>query len=76
MGIRADQIRSNASLSTKSNVEFASSLTEEQREEILDKAAEVKKKARPDSMAAKANLVKEFNERNNKQANKEKENNE
>ena len=72
MGIREDQIRSNAALSTKSNAEFSSSLTEEQREELLSKANEVKKQARPDSMAAKANLVKEFNERNNKQGEKDK----
>ena len=67
MGISENQIRTNAALSTRSNVEFNSSLTEEEREKRLNEAAEMKKSATPGSMAAKANLVKEFNERNNKQ---------
>ena len=35
-------------------------------QEALDKAAEARSKAAVGSMASKANLVKEFNERNNK----------
>ena len=65
-GISEEQIRRNAGLSTKTNVEFKSSLSEEERTKLLEETSEIKKKARPDSMAAKANLVKEFNERNNK----------
>lgn len=70
MGIAENQIRNNAQLRTKSNVEFASTLTESEREELLAKAAEIKSNAAEGSMAKKANLVKEFNERNNRKKEK------
>lgn len=66
MGIYENQIRSNAHLRTRSNVELSSNLSEEEREEQLSKAAEIKQNAVVGSLAYKANLVKEFNERNNK----------
>lgn len=66
MGIAENQIINNAKLSTKSNMSLNQTISESEKEELLNKAAEIKKNARPDSLAAKANLVKEFNERNNK----------
>lgn len=66
MGIYENQIRSNAQLRTKSNIQFKSLLTDEEKEKQLSEANEIKAKARTDSMAYRANLVKEFNERNNK----------
>ncbi len=65
MGIYENQIRNNAQLRTKTNVQFKSLLTEEEKEQQLTKASEIKANARTDSMAYRANLVKEFNERNN-----------
>jgi YidC/Oxa1 family membrane protein insertase len=66
MGISENQIINNAKLSTKKNVNLNNNLSLEEKEEMLQKAAEIKAGARPNSLAAKANLVKEFNERNNK----------
>ncbi len=43
-----------------------SSVSEEERNEILSKANEYKSKAKPGSLSARANMVKEFNERNTK----------
>lgn len=40
--------------------------TEEEKEEALRKAMEYNKNAKPGSIAAKANMVKEYNERNNR----------
>ena len=65
MGIYENQIRSNAQLRTKSNIQFKSLLTDEEKEQQLAKASEIKANARTDSMAYRANLVKDFNERNN-----------
>ena len=64
MGIYENQIRNNAQLRTKTNVQFKSLLTDEEKEQQLSKASEIKANARTDSMAYRANLVKEFNERN------------
>ncbi len=66
MGIYENQIRNNAQLRTKTTGQFKSLLTEEEKEKQLSSANEMKANARTDSMAYKANLVKEFNERNNK----------
>ena len=52
-----------ASLNTK-NVNRAK--TDEEKEEALRKAMEHNKNAKPGSIAAKANMVREFNEKNNK----------
>ncbi|MCI5712318.1 MAG: YidC/Oxa1 family membrane protein insertase [Lachnospiraceae bacterium] len=65
MGIADRQIVNNARMSTKSNTNL-SSATKEEKEEKLRKAVEYTKNANPNSMAAKANMVREFNERNNK----------
>ena len=65
MGIAERQIVNNARMSTKSNTNL-SSATKEEKEEKLKKAVEYTKNANPNSMAAKANMVREVNERNNK----------
>ena len=66
MGISEEQIRSSAKLSTRNYQQLSSSMSKEEREEKIEKAYEYRKTASPDSLTAKANLVKEFNERNNK----------
>ncbi len=66
MGISENQIRNTAKLSTKGNVQLSSAMTKEERETKIQKAYEYRKTANPNSLTAKANLVKEFNERNNK----------
>ena len=65
MGIAENQINNAARMSTKRNTTL-STLTEEEKEEKLKKAAEYTSKANPNSLAAKANMVREFNEKNNK----------
>lgn len=65
MGIAENQINNAARMSTRRNTAL-SSLTEEEKEEKLKKAAEYTSKANPNSLAAKANMVREFNEKNNK----------
>lgn len=65
MGIVENQINNAARMNTRKNTNL-SSLTEEEKEEKLQKAAEYTKNANPNSLAAKANMVREFNERNNK----------
>lgn len=66
MGITEDQIRNTARMNTKSNVQLSSSMSKQERDAKIEKAYEYRKTANPNSLAAKANLVKEFNERNNK----------
>lgn len=66
MGISENQIRNTAKLSTKGNVQLSSAMSKEERETKIQKAYEYRKTANPNSLTAKANLVKEFNERNNK----------
>lgn len=65
MGIVENQINNAARMNTRKNTNL-SALTEEEKEEKLQKAAEYTKNANPNSLAAKANMVREFNERNNK----------
>lgn len=52
----------------KSRMNSSSALTEEEREESIKKSTEYynKNSAKPGSMMAKANMVKQYNERNNK----------
>lgn len=64
MGISSNQINHAARLNTKRFNE--SSMNSKEKEKILEKAAEARSKAKPESMSAKANLVKDFNERNTK----------
>ncbi len=66
MGISEEQIRNNAKISTKSGQSLSSSMTKEERESKIEKAYSYRTAANPRSMTAKANLVKEFNERKNK----------
>lgn len=62
-GIRENQISNMARLNTKKITE---SVTLEEKEKLLQKTAEYAKSAKKGSLLEKANLVKDFNERNNK----------
>ncbi len=64
MGISENQINNAAKLNAKKINEPA--ISSKEKEEILAKAAENRSKAKPGSMSAKANLVKEFNEKNSR----------
>lgn len=66
MGISENQIRSAAKLSTKSNAQLSATMSKAERDSKIEKAYEYRKTANPNSLTAKANLVKDFNERNNK----------
>lgn len=68
MGIAENQIREAARVNTKKieNTAKQSTVTSEQKELELEKAKAAKANAKAGSMAAKANMVKDFNERNNK----------
>lgn len=67
-GVKGDVIKSNASLSTKAMTEpKKSSMSKEEREEAIRKSTEYYNKGvKPNSLAAKANMVKQYNEKNNK----------
>lgn len=62
MGISENQIRNAASMKTKSMA--GHEVSSAQRELELEKAAAKKANAKAGSMAAKANMVREFNEKN------------
>ena len=64
MGISENQINQAAKLKTKNISEPA--VSSKEKEEILEKAAVNRSKAKPGSMSARANLVKEFNEKNSR----------
>lgn len=69
-GIRQAQIYNAANMKTK-NINGSSSMSDKasissNKNDALNKAAELRSNANPNSLAAKANKVKEFNERNNK----------
>ena len=66
MGISENQIRNAAQMKTRRMEDKASTVANAEKEALLAKAEATKANAKPGSMAAKANLVKEFNERNNK----------
>lgn len=61
-GIYENQISNNAKINTKKTGYISSA----EKEEKLQKTAEYAKNARKGSLLEKANMVKEFNERNNK----------
>lgn len=63
-GISENQISSAAHMNTRKLSEKA--VVTENKEEKLRQASEYKQNAKPGSLAAKANMVKEYNERNNK----------
>lgn len=69
-GIDSEALSRNAAMNTKrlSNAASkSSSMTEEEREQAVKKATEYyNKNAKPGSIAAKANMVKQYNEKNNK----------
>ena len=66
MGIAENQISTAARMNTRRMEDKASTATFADKEALLEKANAAKANAKPGSMAAKANMVKEFNERNNK----------
>ena len=66
MGISENQIRNAAQMKTRRMSDKANTASNAEKEAVLAKAEAAKANAKPGSMAAKANLVKEFNERNNK----------
>lgn len=71
-GVRAEQMQKYAAMNTRNingtaaKANMTSSMTDEQREQIIKAAQEKNSKAPAGSIAAKANMVKEYNERNNK----------
>lgn len=64
MGIPEHQINSAAKLNARKL--NGQSITSQEKEQMLEKAAESRSNAKPGSMAEKANLVKKFNEKNTK----------
>ncbi len=60
---QAEKLNSYASLNTKN---VTSTKTQAEKEEALRKAQEFNNNAKPGSIAAKANMVKRYNEKNNK----------
>ena len=67
MGASSKQLNDYASMNTKKMNSAKSLFTEAEKEEKLRKAAEYyENNAKPGSIAANANLVKKYNEKNNK----------
>lgn len=66
MGIAENQIRDAAAIKTKTIESKANYVSSAQRELKLEKAKEKKANAKPGSMAAKANMVSDFNNRNSR----------
>lgn len=64
-GIRQAQIYEAARMSTKKTMSEKANISSD-KADILNKADELRSKASAGSLAAKANLVKDFNEKNNK----------
>ena len=60
-----NQLNSKATINTK-NIGVNSNISQKDKEEALNKAATNRSNAKPGSLAEKANLVKQYNERNNK----------
>lgn len=71
-GKNAEKMAAYASMNTKnagmaSKASVSSTLSQEEKEELVRKSTEYySKNAKPGSMMAKANMVKEYNEKNNK----------
>ena len=66
MGLSEDYIKKAAQIKTKSIDSKANVSTSAETEEKLAKAAEYKANAKAGSLASRANMVKEFNERNSR----------
>lgn len=68
-GVRAEKLNTYANMNTK-NVKTTGnkpSMTQQQKEEAVKKSTEYyNKNAKPGSLASKANMVKQYNEKNNK----------
>ena len=60
-GIRREQLMQNASMNTRKTLSEKARMASN-NEEALERAAEYRSSAKPGSLAAKANLVKDFNE--------------
>ncbi len=63
-GITSEQMNQAARINTRRISK--PSMSEKEKERILEKAEEARRNAKPGSMAEKANLVKKFNEKNTK----------
>ena len=66
MGISENQINQAAHMNTKKLSKEYGGMPAGEKEKLLDDAARRRQNAKPGSMSAKADLVKEFNERNSK----------
>lgn len=66
MGISGNQISNAARMNTRGETHLSSELSYAEKEKILEEANQKRKSAKAGSMTAKANMVREFNERNNK----------
>lgn len=69
MGVYQSQIYHAASMSTKRETNLNNSISSAEKNQKVQKAyetAQIAKRVNPNSLTAKANLVKEFNEKNNK----------
>lgn len=67
MGLPAQQLNNNAKLSTKNVETQKPQRSKEEKEEAIKKATEYyNNNAKPGSLTAKANMVKQYNEKNNK----------
>ena len=66
MGVYENQIRAAAAMNTRNMTNRSSVSISSDKEEQLKRAAELKTNVRPDSLAAKANMVREYNERNSR----------
>ena len=70
-GVRADKLNAYANMNTRnvgaSSKSVRPSMTQEEKDEAVRKSTEYySKNAKPGSIAAKANMVKQYNEKNNK----------
>ena len=66
MGISENQIRNAAQINTKRMEDKTHTVTNAEKEALLERANIAKMNAKPGSMTAKANMVKEYNERNSR----------
>lgn len=66
MGISGNQISNAARMNTRGETHLSNELSYAEKEKILEEANQKRKSAKAGSMTAKANMVREFNERNNK----------
>ena len=66
LGIAENQIRNAAQMNTRTMDAKANIQNSAETQALLEQAMEAKATATPGSMTAKANMVKDFNERNNK----------